>query len=197
MPAADRRPVAVLAPGWGGSKDQSILVKVSAALEKIGVRAVRTEFSRAGRPSPGYATEIAELEAAVARARPKGRLYLLGRSFGGRICAFLAVRSPPAGLVLLGHPIRPPGRVRAEDESALKALRCPTLVVQGDGDELGPLEVLEPLLRENPRVELKVLAGCGHALREAEAVRAAATWIGKKEEEEKEKAPSPHGRGKG
>jgi predicted alpha/beta-hydrolase family hydrolase len=104
---------------------------------------------------------------------------LLGRSFGGRMCAFLAAQDPPAALVLLGHPIAPPGRPRPDDEAALASIACPTLVVQGDRDELGPLPVLERIAAANPRVDLTVLAGVGHDLgrMENEAVDRTVAWI--------------------
>src|SRR4029079_12499298 len=88
--------------------------------------------------------------------RSGGPVALVGRSFGGRMCAFLAAKEPPDALVILGHPISPPARPRPADESALLALACPVLVVQGDRDELGPLAVLERIAGQNPRVDLVV-----------------------------------------
>ena len=75
----------------------------------------------------------------------------------------------PAARVVLGHPIGPPGKPRPKDEAALEALACPTLVVQGDRDELGPLPLLEKITGQNPRVELSVLAGAGHDFGRVEA----------------------------
>jgi predicted alpha/beta-hydrolase family hydrolase len=104
---------------------------------------------------------------------------LVGRSFGGRICAFLADQEPPDALVILGHPIAPPKRPRPRDEAALAATTCPTLVVQGDKDEFGPFAVLERVVAKNPRVDLVRIAGAGHdfGASEPEAVAAAARWL--------------------
>jgi len=171
---------AVLAPGYGGTAEQPLLRKLAARLETEGIATSRITFSTK-RPSHAYATEKQELRAArdalVARAGPP--VGLIGRSFGGRMCAFLAVDEPPDALVILGHPISPPGRPRPADEAALLGIGCPTLVVQGDRDELGPIAVLERIAGQNPRIDLVVLRGAAHqyGAHEAEAIDAAARWL--------------------
>ena len=172
---------AVLAPGYGGSAEQPLLKRLAARLEADGIATSRITFSTK-RPSRGYVTEKEELR--VARdalvAKAGGPVALIGRSFGGRMCAFLAAEEPPDALVILGHPISPPGRPRPADEAALLGIRCPTLVVQGDRDELGPLGVLERIAGQNPRIDLVVLRGAAHEYGkyEAEAIDAAARWLG-------------------
>ena len=173
---------AVLAPGYGGTAEQPILRALAKALDEEGIRSTAITFSTRGRrPSKEYATEIAELRAARDALRADGAtaVALVGRSFGGRICAFLAHVEPSAALVILGHPISPPGRPRPRDEAALGALACPTLIVQGDRDELGPLAVLERIAGRNPRIDLVPIAGAGHDFggKEPEAVRIAARWL--------------------
>jgi predicted alpha/beta-hydrolase family hydrolase len=172
---------AVLAPGYGGTAEQPLLRKLAIRLEADGITTARITFSTK-RPSRGYATEKAELRAArdALVARAGGPVALVGRSFGGRMCAFLAAEEPPDALVILGHPIAPPDRPRPADEAALLGITCPTLVVQGDRDELGPLAVLERIAGQNPRIDLVVVRGAGHeyGAREGEAIEAAARWLG-------------------
>jgi uncharacterized protein len=172
---------AVLAPGYGGTADQPLLRKLAARLETDGIATSRITFSTK-RPSRGYAAEKQELRAArdALVARAGAPLALIGRSFGGRMCAFLAAEEPPDALVILGHPISPPDRPRPADEAALLGITCPTLVVQGDRDELGPLAVLERIAGQNPHIDLVVLRGAGHdyGAHEAEAIDAAARWLG-------------------
>ena len=172
---------AVLAPGYGGSAEQPLLKKLAARLATEGIVPARITFSTK-RPSRGYETEKQELRTARDElvARAGAPVALVGRSFGGRMCAFLAAEEPPDGLVILGHPISPPGRPRPADEAALLGIRCPTLIVQGDRDELGPLAVLERIAGQNPRIDLVVLRGAAHEYgkHEAEAIDAAARWLG-------------------
>jgi uncharacterized protein len=148
-----------------------------AQLEAVGITPHAIGFSRS-KPTEPFAQELAELR----RARDglgTERLALIGRSFGGRVCARLAAQEPPAALVLLGHPIAPQGRPRPEDEDALRKVSCPTLVVQGDRDRLGPLDVLRRIAAVNQNLEIYVLKGVGHSFgpRQAEGIEHAANWL--------------------
>jgi predicted alpha/beta-hydrolase family hydrolase len=176
------RRAAVLAPGYGGTAEQPILRALVSALKAFGIASRSITFrTRGSRPSKDYASEMEDLRAARDALRAEGheRVALVGRSFGGRIAAFLAEREPPDALVILGHPVAPPGRPRPRDEAALAAMTCPTLVVQGDKDELGPFAVLERIAATNPRIDLVRIAGAGHdfGASEREAVAAAARWL--------------------
>jgi hypothetical protein len=173
---------AVLAPGYGGTAQQPILRALASALERFGIVPRSVTFrTRGTRPSKDYASEIEDLQEARDLLRVEGhdRIALVGRSFGGRISAFLAEREPPDALIILGHPIAPPKRPRPRDEAALAAMTCPTLVVQGERDELGPLAVLERIAANNPRIDLVRIAGAGHDFGpgEPEAVATAARWL--------------------
>jgi len=174
---------AVLAPGYGGSADQPILRAMAALLEARSIVALRIGFSRQ-RPAGDFAPELDELRTARDLLRKEGvqKIALIGRSFGGRMCARLAAIEPPDALVLLGHPISPPNRPRPDDEAALAAVRCPTLIVQGAQDRLGPLEVLRRIAVVNPRLELVILAGVGHQFgkRQNQGLEAAAVWLGER-----------------
>jgi predicted alpha/beta-hydrolase family hydrolase len=164
-------------PGFGGGADQPVLLALERALRSRGVGATRAAVSR-GRPSEGLAREVAEARAHAA-ADPDISAYA-GRSFGGRVLARLALETTPRALVLLGFPVRSAaGRRRLEDERVLEALPCPTLVVQGAADPLGPVRTLERLVARNPRLELTVLPGATHSFgrREREAVATAAEWL--------------------
>jgi predicted alpha/beta-hydrolase family hydrolase len=173
---------AVLAPGYGGTAQQPIIRAVAAALDAFAIVSRAVTFrTRGSRPSKDYLSEVEDLRAARDALRSEGyeRIALVGRSFGGRIAVFLAEREPPDALVILGHPIAPPKRPRPRDEAALAATTCPTLVVQGEKDELGPFAVLERIAANNPRIDLVRIAGAGHDFGpgEAEAVAAAARWL--------------------
>jgi uncharacterized protein len=171
---------AVLAPGYGGSAEQPILRAMAERLEANGITALRMGFSRA-RPGGDFAPELDDLRRAREELLKRGihNIAVIGRSFGGRICTRLAAVEPPEALVLLGHPISPPNRPRPDDEAALEAVRCPTLIVQGDRDRLGPLHVLQRLARTNPQIEIVVLKDTGHQFgpRQAEGLDAATTWL--------------------
>lgn len=172
---------AVLAPGYGGTRTQPILRALAKALLAHGIESLPITFrTRGKRPSPGYADELADLRAARDELRARhDQVALVGRSFGGRMCAFLAQLEPPDALAIVSHPISPPDRPRPRDEEALAAIACRTLLVQGSADELGPLAVLERIAGQNPRIDLVVIDGAGHDLgpKEREAVDHVARWL--------------------
>jgi hypothetical protein len=171
---------AIVVPGYGGTVEQPIVRAAVARLIAAGIAAVPIQFSRK-KPTEPFAQELAELRQArdAANTAGAGQVVLVGRSFGGRVCARSAAQEPPAALVLLGHPIAPEGRPRPEDEAALQAVRCPTLVVQGDRDRLGPLDVLTRIAAVNQNVQVYVLKGVGHNFgpRQAEGLEHAAAWL--------------------
>lgn len=172
---------AVLAPGYGGSAAQPILLALAEALEAHGIMARRITFSSRC-PGGDREAEIAEVRAARDSLRAGGAraIALVGRSFGGRICAFVAADEPPEALAIIGHPISPPGRPRPRDEAALAGIACPTLVVQGELDPLGPLAVIERIAGRNPRIDVVRLHRAKHELlasEQREAVRAVARWL--------------------
>ena len=53
---------------------------------------------------------------------------------------------------------------RADRRALLPTIRCPTLVMCGDGDVLTPLECSQELAAAIPGARLEVLAQCGHLL---------------------------------
>ncbi len=172
---------AVLAPGYGGTAEQGILRALARALGRCDIDSRAITFRTSGkRPSRGYVSELEDLRAARDALRTRhDRIALVGRSFGGRMCVFLAAVEPPDALAILGHPISPPDRPRPADEEALQGMRCPTLVVQGERDELGPLAVLQRIALVNPLIDLAVIAGAGHefGIKEKEAVDQVARWL--------------------
>jgi predicted alpha/beta-hydrolase family hydrolase len=151
---------------------------MAARLAAEGISSIGVQYARK-KPTEPYAQELED----VRRTRDglsAERLVLVGRSFGGRMCARIAAQEPPAALILLGHPIAPEGgKPRPDDEAALLAVRCPTFIVQGDHDRLGPLSVLQRIAKSNSNIEIYVLEGAGHSFgqRQAEGLEHAAGWL--------------------
>ncbi len=177
------RPTVVLLPGFQGSADQPILVNLSFRLERLGFPCLRL-----APPRLKLTPELEVYGAWLDEQLVSGPLIMVGRSFGGRLAIRLAARRKLEAIVLLGFPIRPPGKKRPLDEQALAALNCPTWIAQGTKDELGPMKVLRKFAAS---AEIFPLTGTGHdfASGEATALDAAATWLNK--------LPFPSGRGLG
>jgi predicted alpha/beta-hydrolase family hydrolase len=155
-------------------------VRLERALDDRAISSLRANLPR-GRPSSGLVSEVA-VARMLARSDRTICAYA-GRSFGGRVLARLALEALPQAMVLLGFPVRSAtGLRRLEDERVLAALPCPTLVVQGARDPLGPLRTLERLAASNARLELAVVEGATHAFgrRERQAVETAADWLARR-----------------
>jgi predicted alpha/beta-hydrolase family hydrolase len=168
---------AVVAPGYGGTPEQPIVQAMVARLGADGIRTEAVTYSRA-KPTEPFTQELEDVRRTRDRLDAQNAV-LIGRSFGGRVCTRLAAVERPYALILLGHPIAPRGRSRPEDEQALLTVTCKTLIVQGDRDALGPLDVLQRIAAVNHAIELYVLKGIGHNFgrRTTEGVDHAAHWL--------------------
>jgi predicted alpha/beta-hydrolase family hydrolase len=90
---------------------------------------------------------MGEYEAAIeqvrqrAGKRSKERLFIGGKSMGGRVASMIAdkmfTEGKIAGLVCLGYPFHPPGKPDQLRTAHLETLKCPALVVQGERDPFG------------------------------------------------------------
>jgi pimeloyl-ACP methyl ester carboxylesterase len=69
---------------------------------------------------------------------------------------------------------------RPDSRPLLASIRCPTLVLVGDGDELTPLELAKEIAGGISGAKLTIVPDCGHlsTLEKPEAVNAAlAEWL--------------------
>lgn len=97
------------------------------------------------RPPPRADTLTGEYIAAVeslAAELPAGtRIFIGGKSMGGRVASLVADRLHAerriAGLVCLGYPFHPPAKPEQLRTAHLAALACPALIVQGTRDPFG------------------------------------------------------------
>lgn len=104
----------VLGHGAGGALHSSGLAAFADALAVRGIGALRFDFpyAEAGRrvPDPRPRLEACYRAVAAEAAAHAGRIFLGGRSMGGRIASHLAAEGvPTAGLIFLSYPLHPPG----------------------------------------------------------------------------------------
>jgi predicted alpha/beta-hydrolase family hydrolase len=143
----------LLAHGAGAAMTSPFLEKMTALLAERGMQVSRFEFDymaarREGgkrRPPPRAEKLTDEYKRAVSELRTQGagnqRLIIGGKSLGGRVASLIADElfdaGSIAGLVCLGYPFHPPGKPDNLRTAHLEALRCPTLIVQGERDPFG------------------------------------------------------------
>jgi predicted alpha/beta-hydrolase family hydrolase len=129
------------------------LLAASATMRARGLDVVRFNFpyteARSGRPDPMprlMQTVTAVVERAREELRPP-RLYIGGRSMGGRAASMLAAEGFAAdGLILLAYPLHPAGRPEQLRSAHLPRITMPVLAFSGTRDALCTREVMERVL---------------------------------------------------
>jgi predicted alpha/beta-hydrolase family hydrolase len=113
------------------------------------------------------AAHRAELDALSSESAPSDKLFLAGKSMGGRVGCHVtldvAAGSKVAGLICFGYPLRGQnGKLRDE---VLIALKTPILFVQGTRDTLCSLDELDQVRkRMTAPSELHVVESGDHSL---------------------------------
>ena len=143
----------VLAHGAGAGIDSPFMCEIAGLLAMRGIAITRLEFAymaqRTGggsrRPPPKVELLAEEYRAALdeigSAAAPEQRIFIGGKSMGGRVASLAASdlfrKSAIRGLVCLGYPFHPPRRHGELRTAHLVRLDVPTLIVQGERDPFG------------------------------------------------------------
>ena len=118
-------------------------------IANAGFRVARFEFaymaarrnSGQSKPPPKAETLNPEYLDAVSALGAAGRLIIGGKSMGGRVASMVAdelySKGAIAGLLCLGYPFHPPGKLDKPRTAHLETLGTPTLICQGTRDEFG------------------------------------------------------------
>ncbi|MGA2257280.1 MAG: alpha/beta fold hydrolase [Thermoguttaceae bacterium] len=137
----------ILAHGAGAGMDTSFMEFFAQGLAAGGLRVVRFEFPymaqrRLGgskRP-PDREDVLRQVWLDVIRRSRETRLVIGGKSLGGRIASLIADEAQVAGLVCLGYPFHPVGKAAQTRIGHLRAIKTPTLILQGTRDPFGMQE---------------------------------------------------------
>jgi len=150
-------------PLFGGDMHNSVVGAVCQALVKAGIAALRFNFRGVGRSLGRFGDGVGERSdaiAALAYLRQRegvdpARVGLAGYSFGAAVAllaaddqvAALAAVSPPD----LGRSIPP------------VAIRCPTLLITGDRDDVAPPPGVNALAQTlGPKCRVEIVPGTDH-----------------------------------
>jgi uncharacterized protein len=167
------RALLVFAHGAGAPQTHPWIVAVARALCARGVDVVTFNFlyAEAKRRSPDRndvleTTWRAAIQAVCERHEaPRGRLFVGGKSMGGRIATQIAAADGAgiAGVVLLGYPLHPPGKPEQLRAAHLPLVRAPMLFVQGSRDAFGTPDELAPILGTLVNARLFVVRDADHS----------------------------------
>ena len=172
--ARPRSPFAtiVVAHGAGAGMDHPFLVGFARACLEEGMATMRFNFPfiESGRRSPDTEAVLrdtwrAVFDAAWAR-RKKEPVWASGKSLGGRLASMCAADAEidPAGLVLLGYPLHPPGKPERIRDEHLYRVEVPMLFLQGTSDPFASPELIHQVVKKlGDRATLVPFEGGGHS----------------------------------
>jgi hypothetical protein len=165
----------LLAHGAGAGQHHKFMIGVAEALAARGVDVVTFDFpymhARRGAPDRAPVLEAAFEHVLAwtterARARGRTRVFIGGKSMGGRMATHLGARGVPgiAGIVALGYPLRPPGKSGNERAAHLPQIKVPLLIVQGTRDSFGSDgDVREAVKEMTPQPTIVAVEGGDHS----------------------------------
>ena len=165
---ADR--IIVLAHGAGGDMTDAILVGVAKQLAVSGSAVLRFNFPyrEAGRRTPGAQAQSESCYRSVAdfARRDGAKLYLGGKSYGGRMASHIVADGYPAdGLVFLSYPLHAPGRFDKLRDDHLRQIDVPMLFVQGTRDTFARPDLLDATLATLPNARRVPIENGDHGLK--------------------------------
>jgi predicted alpha/beta-hydrolase family hydrolase len=198
----------ILAHGAGAGQRHPFMVAFARALSERGIDLVTFDFlyMHEGRRVPDRMPQLMSCYRSVIAAVPnfvdsaREHLFVGGKSMGGRVATYVLAeaigsRSPVKGIVLLGYPLHPPGRLDQLRDAHLPEVKVPMLFVQGSRDTFGTAAELAAVVTKisdalSPPATLYPveggdhsfkISGAGAAKRQAEVFRAIqdtiATWV--------------------
>jgi len=146
------------------------MVRIREGLEAAGytVHAFNYPYAERGSKRPDHPSKLLEAHRAAAdQLAPRvERLFLAGRSMGGRIGTLLAADGYPCdGVILYAYPLHPPGKPEKLRIEHLPRIRVPMLFFQGTRDALARMDLFEAHIASLPNAEVEILEGAGHGLK--------------------------------
>jgi hypothetical protein len=176
----------VFAHGAGAGQSHPFMVRYARGLSERGLDVVTFNFAymENGRKTPDRAPVLEATfrrviaAAAAHRHVQAARLFIGGKSMGGRMATHLAAATeswpdaaPPLdGVIVFGYPLSPPGgpsRVSPDRVSHLLKIHVPTLIVQGTRDAFGSPDDIRRTIDSaggNPRITVHGVEGGDHSL---------------------------------
>jgi predicted alpha/beta-hydrolase family hydrolase len=164
--------VFVFAHGAGGAMDTPFMSTVAHELGQRGIRVVRFEFPymaarRTGgkRGAPDREPVLLNKWREIAAQLGGGpRLFIGGKSMGGRMATLVADELQVRGAVIFGYPFHPPGQPAKLRTAHLEKLITPMLVLQGERDPFGTRGDVAGY-RLSPQIRIEWIPDGDHSLK--------------------------------
>ena len=160
----------LLAHGAGVDQDHTFMVGLRDGLADTGqtVLTFNYPYTERGSRSPDRAPKLVACHRGAADyLRPRvDRLFLAGRSMGGRIATHLVAEGDPAaGVILYAYPLHPAGKPEKLRVAHFPDVDVPLLFFQGTKDALSRMELFDRHIRSLPNATVEILEGANHSFR--------------------------------
>ena len=134
----------LLAHGAGAGMNNTFMNSIAEACSGDDIEVIRFEFpymtqqrEQGKKKAPNTQKVLLEtFESELKRLRP-AKIFIGGKSMGGRMASMIADSHEIEGLICLGYPFHPPGKPERLRTEHLKTLECRTLILQGERDPFG------------------------------------------------------------
>ncbi len=145
----------ILAHGAGAPADSAFMDRLSGSLASAGVATVRFEFpymlrrrdDGRKRPPDRQPVLLAHFRDVIRQVAGNGRIFIGGKSMGGRMASLLAAEPDLAGTlsgcVCFGYPFHPPGKPDHWRVGHFGRFHCPVMIIQGTRDPFGKQKEVE------------------------------------------------------
>ena len=176
LPKSPPAPTLALTHGAGASTSHPNTAALAKLIAEQGVRVARFDFpymrramETGRRPWPPDAedvlagTWIQVMQQLAEQGVPTSKLFIGGRSMGGRIASYIADAAEPAGMVCISYPFHAPNDPSRATTFHLEQMATPTLIVQGERDEYGTREEVEAY-DLSPNITLQWIPDGNHGL---------------------------------
>lgn len=122
-------------------------------------------YTERGSKRPDRPEKLVECHQAAAEAlrQDVDRLFLAGRSMGGRMGTYLAAEGYDcAGLILYSYPLHPAGKPEKLRVAHFPDVTRPMLFFQGTRDPLSRMELFDRYIRPLPNAIVEILEDANH-----------------------------------
>jgi uncharacterized protein len=158
----------LLAHGAGTDQDHPFMVLLRDGLAGSGhtVLTFNYPYSERGSRRPDAESKLLECHRAAADllAGLTDRVFLAGRSMGGRMGLYLAAEGwPAAGVILYAYPLHPAGKPEKLRNDRFAAVAAPMLFFQGTRDALARMDLFEQHIATLPNTTVELLEGASHS----------------------------------
>lgn len=160
----------LLAHGAGTNQDHVTMVMLREGLAGAGhtVMTFNYPYTERGAKRPDRAEKLISCHrgAADLLAAEVDRLFLAGRSMGGRMATYLVAEGyPAAGIILYAYPLHPAGKPEKLRIDQFSDIVVPMLFFQGSRDALSRMALFDEHIATLPNATIELLEGASHGFR--------------------------------